>query len=645
MWYTCIDIETECAKWDCEDSQCKHALFPHTSRITVIGLWDKHGGRVFRGDHKLKDLGEYLASKEDIELIFHNGKFDLRHLHYSGLNLTKLPWNDTQVMASISTKKVSEEWLTWYESRRVEENKKLPKGVSHRKARGMSLKTLAPFFLGVEPFWETPDNHDNDTYVLKDCQYTYDLYHLFADILKEEDSFGFYCKKVMKWVDTLLKAELRGILLDIPLLKEKWKEAAKQSSLIKYALDDLWDSAYTTREYELKRDLELEYHAMAEKAIAKSKDKSDKKIGKITERYKNLFYKAAEKIERKLNFDSPAQMKWLLKDYLKLPIENYDGEESTGRGVLESLSHREDIKLFLDYRKNRKLATSFFPTYMELKNDSNELHCTFNPDGTRTGRLSSNDPNLQQVPGHLHSLFVARPGYSLVTNDESAIEARIILYYTEDPILFGIFRDDIDFHSFNTKLFFPELGDLSLAEIKTNYPKHRQVAKNCIFGIFYGAGVDRIVAEGQRHGFLFSRALAQQIRSNIREQYRNVFEFKEKLDQDLENGETVRNYFGRPVIPDKDNIYMTGFNTLIQGTASDLVLDSAASIQEVFKDQGVDGHVLLLIHDELVIEVNNKQLGIAKEIIDREMTKYPLQTALGNVSLKVEGRTGPCWQK
>ena len=146
-----VDIETKSATDNRE-----HALIPHLGEITCVGVYGEGVSKVFR------DLPEFNTFIQDAiangaQLIGHNFKFDLKFLSAHGVHIPTAAWHgDTCLMAAASYKKVPEEWLEAYEVKRVEENKKLPHGYSHRNAGRHSLKTLAPYFLSVDPFWENP---------------------------------------------------------------------------------------------------------------------------------------------------------------------------------------------------------------------------------------------------------------------------------------------------------------------------------------------------------------------------------------------------------------------------------------------------------------------------------------------------------
>lgn len=647
-----IDIETKCNVGGCKDKQCDHALIPHLAKITCIGVWSPTFKKVFR------DLEEFRLWKQSLDpkavkLVGHNFKFDLKHLQRWGIDLRKFYWDDTQIMAAVSLDKVPKEYLEAYERLRVEENKKLPRGFSHRKVKGLSLKVLAPYFLDISPFWEDPTNHDNDEYVLKDCEYTYRLFEQFENRMKKDGTFYFYYSKMLPWTRMLLNSEIRGIRIDNELLDRMQRKAERRAKRIDDVLSRVWEKAHKVY-YDLQlSELKKSYLEKANSAVLKLKSPTKHKIEKTKLRYEELFKNAAEKLEKKINYDSPPQMKWLLRDYFKLDIEvevrdketnEREIKDSTGSEVLHrlSLDGRKDINLFLKYRENKKLTTSFFPTYQELQYKGN-IHASFNPTGTRTGRLSSSNPNLQQVPGDLHSLFVARPGYKLACFDMAAIEARLIAHYTEDPILYEFIRGGLDLHGYHTCLFFDL--DCDPSEVKALHKEKRDVTKNIGFGLFYGAGYRRIQQEALKNGYKWSDRYCKHRYAKFRETYETVFQFKEAIDEMAKKG-PLTNLLGRKFFfLDQGDIYMKNFNTLIQSSASDLVLESAHRIEKEFNRREIDGHCLLYVHDELVIEIPEDREEECVKIITESMTSYELNTKFGPIPLLVEGQVDRFWKK
>lgn len=628
-----LDIETESVTEDKDD-----ALYPHLSRITVVGVWCPEFEGTFTD---LNELKQFIDSNSSYVFLGHNFQFDLKHLSYHGVEIPVERWaHDTSLMASACTTKIPESWLEGYELKRREENKKLPTGVSHRAARHRSLKTLAPYFLKVKPFWENPANHANEEYVLKDCEYTYRLYQHFNAIMQEDQTLEFYQTWLMPKARMFQNAIQRGITIDTTKMQAKWLEAEQRATELKAKLDDIWAPAYKYYHQLQCEQIIASYDKKYESALVKAKDKE-----KCKARYNKLEAAALDKLEYGLNLDSPAQLLWLFKDYLTYDVSTFKGDESTGKEVLQKLAEQhEDVKLFIEYRKARKLNTSFFPSYQKHMRKSGTLHCSFNLDGTRTGRLSSSDINLQQQPPDVRDIFVSRENYSFITLDQSAIEPKIIAFLTEDPVLCDLMISGGDFHSRNAVVMFGL--DCDDKQVKEEFATERRIAKELGLALLYGAGPRRIQQSAQRYGFIWPLSKCKEIYENFKSLYEPIFKFKKNLDRKAEAGKVVENVFGRKhVYSNPEDVYMKTFNALVQSSASDLLIDSGDKILQKFKQNQIDGHLILTVHDEIMFEVLDSQVQQAYPIVIEAMTGYDLKTKYGNIPLTVEGGIAKEWKK
>lgn len=384
-----IDVETACTVEGCPHhgrSICAegHSLSPWHSRITVAAVAGSDGTRrVLRGTAKeiTSHIREILEAYPDATVVGQNFKFDLLHIARHGYAIPLERWvGDSQVAAYVCTEKIPDSWLADYEAKRQE------RGALHRKSGKHSLKTLAPYFLGVEPFWEPADgNLDDDEYVLKDATYTLALTEKLEERLRELDQFDFYKERQLPWVKMLLEAEWRGIKLDMEGLRATEAAYKAKALSLRTKLDEQWADAHQAYISGLKQELHAKYQAMAAKA---------KQPMNYGSRYWKLYEAAREKLHTHLDYDSPKQMAWLLRDYYGYDITSLEGEESTGREVLERLSEegKEDVKTYLEWRKANKILTAFLPTYSALATDG-LLHPIYNPTTTRTGRTSSERPN------------------------------------------------------------------------------------------------------------------------------------------------------------------------------------------------------------------------------------------------------------
>lgn len=631
-----IDIETAPAPgWETYE---RAALDHNRNRITLIATYDGTSGRVFRD---IESFNRFISScPSGVSCVFHNGKFDLKTLITQGAALTFDDLHDdTQLMAVAHPDKIPDPWLVQYGMRRKEANEQLGQNV-HREAGKHSLKTLAPYHLGVAPFWEVAD-HDNEEYALKDVTYTYKLAECLEAKLKEAGAYEFYKNRLIPWACMIGRAELAGIALDQDLMAQKEKEAEAGALQAKRRLDEMWAGAYQAYRELQEDEVRQEYTQKMQAAVERLKDKS--KAPKTAERYLDKMQKALDKIEP-LNLDSPTQLTWLLRDHLGLDISTFKGDdESTGKPVLKRLGvTRPDVSTFLDYRQHTKLATAFFPSYRSMQMRG-AIYCGFNLNGTRTGRLSSSEPNLQQVPGSLHPLFIPRPGNKLICYDLSAIEPTVVAYLTEDHELCDLLINGGNFHSNNVRIF---LGiNATDKEIKENLQNERAMAKEVALALMYGAGSERIRESAQKFGMTWSQQFCREVHKRFKERYETVFRYKRELDKVLERGGTMQNAMGRILkIPYKQDVYMQGFNTLVQSSASDMLLDAACRADASLRTKGLYTP-RLFVHDEVVAEAPEAHAELVSTTYKMAMEAFKLPTAYGLIPVKAEGGLRDKWEK
>lgn len=628
-----LDIETESLTEDKDD-----ALNPLKSIITCVGVYGQDGqvAKVYRPPWD--DFKKEIINNDVYNFVAHNGKFDFKHLALNlGIRINPERWvDDTRYMAFVCTEKIEDEWLSQYEAIRKELNKSRKN--PHREARYHSLKTLAPYFLGVDAFWEPDESHDSDEYVLKDCEFTYLLHKLFTDKLAALGQYEFYKNKLMPWSRMILEAEIEGVVCDKPAIEKLQKASLARIKELSIQIESKWKPHYDAYYSKLLTELEQEYNEMCTIAINKNPEKRDAAII----RYSNLLEKAKIRLaasgELKLNLDSPAQLKWLLRDRLGLNIVNLEGDESTDKEVLNRLAlENEDIKLLLELKKLTKLTSAFLPKYLELMTSENKIHCNFNIDGTRTGRLSSSGPNLQQHPSDLKELFVARPGAVFITYDVTAIEPLLMAYYTEDPALTKLIQEGKSLHSVNAIIMFNL--ECEEKEVKDLFPKERRIAKTIGLACLYGAGWKQVQLSCQKENVFLSEFECKSIVDRIRTSYQGVWDFKKALDKEMEKGEIIFNLLGRPLkISDPDDVYMKAFNTLIQSSASDLVLDIGL---DIYNKQ--DCKPILFVHDSIITEY----LGADREQTNKEIEslfKRELTNNTTTFKLSVEGGVSDVWE-
>lgn len=605
--------------------------------ILCIGLYSPEESLMFRS---VQDLWSHLETNRDsIRLIMHSGAFDYGFLKHQGLDIMDYWAYDTKTIASILCP----------------------------KPENLGLEPLCEELLGLEKYKLDRDNiHEKysqdqiEAYCLEDCARTYQLFKELVTRLVKQDpangeanSWQFVESWVMPATKLAARMEYDGILVDVKELKrfeDKTKEAYEKTQA---ELQDLTQLAREHYDRLQISELKAKYDEMYASALAKKGGKDQD--GKIKQRYHKLFEQAVEKREQ-FSFNSPKQVLWLLKDYLNLNVSrSRDDKESTGVEVLSQLASEGNAvcESLLAFRKEEKRINASIPAIYDNIKPDGCIHPRFHVGGTRTGRLSSSNPNIQQVErGSLRKCLVSTEGNYLVTIDYAQIEVRIMAELSREPRLFDAFNQGIDPYSLLVKSLFPfvpEIDKCPVEEIKENYPKFRDVGKTAGLSIFYGTGARKLSETIQKKiGLNVSPKKAGEIISNYRSSFPYLWDFKESIEYKLSNRKVVSNLLGRPImIESNEDLYMKGMNTIVQGSASDLVVDAAANeIPKALKAKGVHFSILALVHDEIVLELPDTQAHeITKEIIEPAMTAGLARKHGLVVPLKVEYHIGRRWEK
>ena len=337
------------------------------------------------------------------------------------------------------------------------------------------------------------------------------------------------------------------------------------------------------------------------------------------------------------NINSPKQLGDILFNKLGLPkpVKYGKGKTiSTAVDVLEELAVDHEIARFvLEYRQLSKLKSTYvdaLPTLVDP--NTGRLHTTFNQAGTATGRLSSTNPNLQNIPirtelgREIRAAFVAEPGNVLLSADYSQIELRLMAHFSEDPLLVEAFRRGDDIHQLTASEVFG-VPPLLINE------EHRRRAKAVNFGIVYG-----ISPFGLAQQLGIEQREAKKYIDTYFERYSKVRDFIYRTLEETRRDQRVKTMFGRVrPIPDinSKNANMRGFaertavNTPLQGTAADLIKMAMIRIDAELRRRKLKSRMTLQVHDELVFEAPKKEVSEMQELIGELMQNvYPLKVPL-----------------
>lgn len=650
------DIETCCNVPECPDynkSHCKegHSLHHLLNRITIIGVYDGKDYYNFGDDVEAFDL---CVAKKKLELIFHGGKFDYKVLKAKGSKITpKHYFGDTLLLSHAITKNVPETFLKEYNERRLILN--LDKGSKHRMGTPHSLKVLAPYFIKVQPFWETEDHNDNE-YNKKDCVYTFDLYTVLERISISDDTNTYYRTYLLPWNKLLIEAELEGVLIDVPLLHKMHKEAQEALAEIEEKMHEELEQCYASYLETIILKLEQDSEARFNDYISK-RDNVD--MEKTKERYAASLIKKIEKLPKRFNLASPKQMLYILTYFCidtsiskrNKEDNTYEDSEGTNKLVLKRAKVIEENKFaarLLDYRE-KQTEVRYLEQYIK-QTVGDRIYCSFSITGTRTGRLSSSGPNLQNIKGALRAPFIIADfsKYSIYTVDSSQIEPRVIAYLTCDQAMVKLFQDGRDYHNYATHLFFPETRTTPENDIKKVHKDLRNnVAKHGDLSILYGTGPETLatmcLVRGERHIELSkAKAWVKEFKDGMS----GVLSWKRGLEGYYAKGGEIRDKFGAVVTArDKRSTHMTLFNSLSQGTASKMIFNASLMAQREFWRLRIDAKPLSWVHDEVIWRFPKGREEECQKIVDHYMTCYKLQTPYGRVPLAVEGQLADRWTK
>ncbi len=369
----------------------------------------------------------------------------------------------------------------------------------------------------------------------------------------------------------------------------------------------------------------------------------------LGEKMQQLERQAFELAGEEFNLASPKQLGAILYDKLGLPIRSKTakGQASTAESVLAELAEEGYAlpQVLMDYRSVSKLKSTYTDKLPQQINPrTGRIHTSYHQAVTATGRLSSSDPNLQNIPirtvegRRIRQAFVAAPGYKLLAADYSQIELRIMAHLAQDEGLLHAFRNDLDVHRATAA----EVFGLAPEEVSG---EQRRRAKAINFGLIYGMS-----AFGLAKQIGVERKEAQAYIDRYFARYPGVLAYMERTREQAAEQGYVETLFGRrlylPEIRSKNGAMRkaaerTAINAPMQGTAADIMKRAMVAVDAWLQESGADARVILQVHDELVLEVREDQIERVREAI------CPLMSAAAElaVPLVVEAGVGANWDE
>jgi len=356
-----------------------------------------------------------------------------------------------------------------------------------------------------------------------------------------------------------------------------------------------------------------------------------------TEVYNSLGYR--------FNINSSQQLSKILYEELKLPKpRKTKSGYSTEASALEELKGTHPIiELVLQYRQLAKLKSTYtdaFPAFINPK--TGRLHTSFNQTGTTTGRLSSSEPNMQNIPvrselgGKIRQAIIAQPGWQLLSADYSQIDLRALAHISQDPELIATFLRDEDIHAATASRVFNVSPDKVT-------PEMRRVAKTVNFGVIYGMS-----DYGLEQATSFSREEAAQFISAYFEKYPRVKEYIEKTKSQARERGYVQTVMGRRrYIPEikspnrqiREAAERMAINMPVQGTSADIIKIAMVNLHREMEKRNLRSKMTLQVHDELLFEVPPEETDLMKELASEIMP----QALKLSVPLKIDIKLGKNW--
>ena len=354
---------------------------------------------------------------------------------------------------------------------------------------------------------------------------------------------------------------------------------------------------------------------------------------------------------RPFNVRSSQQLSDVLFGALHLPRagKTRGGAASTSQDALEKLGGKHPIiEAILEFRKLEKLRSTYLEPLPKLADKESRVHTTFNQTATATGRLSSSNPNLQNIPvrgplgSRMRACFVAAPGKLLISADYSQIELRVLAHLSGDPTLLEAFRNNQDIHARTAGLLF----DVPLDEVT---PDMRRSAKTINFGIVYGMGAQKLAQE--------MHISVKEAKAFIERYFERLSKLKalyDTIEEDAKQHGYVSTITGRRrLTPDilsannqlRSQARRQAINTRIQGSAADIIKMAMLAVENDPELKRLEARLLLQIHDELLLEVPEANAKAAGKRLAALMSEVKPGGSQLSVPLAVDWGAGRSWDK
>ncbi len=519
---------------------------------------------------------ERFFRNEEIVKLFHNAKFDLNVLRRDGFVLAGLP-HDTLMLASL---------VDLYQLPRVD----APSAGDIRKERytrerpPLGLKELASRHLDVRAAADARA----------------------LDAWRAREAGRLRCKKNDITYDQV------PIPLMTPYAASDTRFTLALAPLLHGIVDEAGAKLYQTERALIPILADMEYggaridRAFLERAAIEYEEK--------TRAARQAVHAAAGRDDFEID-SNPQLVRVFQAAGLHLPA-GAGGHPSLTKDTLEALAGKHPLaKAVAEYRKVAKLKSTYIDSLLAKLDERDHVHCNFKSHGTRTGRLSSEAVNLQNIPVAMRAAFVPPAGHLIVCIDLSQIELRIVAHYSQDPVLVDAFQRGQDIHTRTAVEVFGESSDPDEAK------RRRKIAKNLNFAICYGAGAGRLAAMSGE-----SMAACKAHLARFDRVYARLAAWKREVIAEAHRSGQVQNLYGRtrwlPILADRSmrgtpaywKAERCSVNTLIQGTAADMFKETMVTMGALLRERGARTRMVLNVHDELVFYVPTGELELVPEL-------------------------------
>jgi len=380
------------------------------------------------------------------------------------------------------------------------------------------------------------------------------------------------------------------------------------------------------KHYKLLKEMQHVISDMELAGIYIDKERHEKLIHEWTDLLLKQKLKCA-KYFGEINLNSTKQLgQWAEKTHkaeeLDKWIKTKTGKIGFGKSALATMQHLPEIKALLDYKKTSKLLSTYGETLEQQVNPvTKRIHCSFSLGETRTGRLSSREPNLQNLPreSSMRDIFIAEEGNKLIVADFNQIELRVAGEVSRDPVILKAYRDGLDLHS----IFASRMYGIPISKVTKD---QRQIAKSANFGAIYGMGPNKFITytlSSTNGKVQLDFEKAKHVIDSLWDLYKVYGAWCRKVRNEAEIAGFVRTPMGKMRKLHPKEVYTKAPNTIVQGGAFEVMAIAMVNLREKLKTintgSSLDARLINSVHDEIIVEVNDQEVYNVKKWVEEAM--------------------------